>query len=185
MRYIIGLLIGIGLIVLTFILIFKAFSGPGAPKTQTIDLNSYATTDAVVRVTFNGPVTYNSSHQSIRITVGADQVLYEQIQGYQGTLVKSQTYPNNRDAYAVFLRALNFQGFTKGDPSKPKDERGYCPLGRTYVYEGLTGGDNIFRWWNDSCTANEGNFLGQGGTIRQLFTRQVPDYNTISRGVSL
>lgn len=184
MRYIIGLLLGIGLIVLTFILIFRAFSGDNTPKQQQIDLNSYANTNAVVRLTMNGSVSADSTHQSIRITVGSDQVLYEQIQGYQGTLVQSKTYANNPNAFAVFLRALNLQGFTKGNPDGPKDERGFCPLGRTYVYEGLTGGDNIFRWWNDSCTKDDGNFQGQGSTIRQLFTKQVPDYNTLTRGIT-
>lgn len=185
MRYIMGLLLGIGLIVLTFILIFKAFSGSDTPKTQQIDLNSYATTNAVMRLTMEGPIVADSKFSRVRITVGSDQVLYEQLQGYEGNVVNSKTYPSNPEAYANFLHALTLQNFTKGDATKPKDSRGYCPQGRRYTYEALSGGDNIFRWWNDSCTVNDGSFLGSGQVVRQLFVSQVPDYYTLTRNVSL
>jgi len=187
MRYIIGLLLGIGLIVLTFILIFKAFSGSDAPKQAPVNLEKYSTTNAVMRVTVDGPVNANSLHQRVRITVSSDQVLFEQIEGYQGTLKQSKSYPSNPDAYAAFLKSLNGLGFNLGDtdPKKSKDERGYCPLGRRYVYEALNGGDNIFRWWSDSCNVKDGNFLGQGSTIRQLFNNQVPDYNKLMSGVRI
>jgi hypothetical protein len=186
MRYIVGLLLGIGLIVLTIILIFKAFSGGSdAPKTPQIDLNSYANTQAVMRYTIDGQVNSNQKHERVRITVSSDRVLFEEIQGYQGQLKQSKTYPNNPDAYATFLHALTLVNYAKGNPEITKDERGYCPTGRRYIYEGLSGGDSIFRWWSDSCTTKDGNFLGVPSTVQVLFTNQVPDYNTLTSRIVL
>lgn len=182
MRYILGFLIGIGLIVLTFILIFKAFSGgDSAPK--KIDLNSYADTGAVMRLTIDGPVKSNEEHKRLRITVSRDQVLYEEIQGYQGTLKVSQTYPSNPEAYAAFLHSLTIAGFTKGlvGDDAPKDERGYCPLGNRYIYEASSAGENFIRWWSTSCSSSQGTFRGQSGVIRSLFKQQVPDYGKINK----
>ncbi len=186
MRYIVGLLLGIGLIVLTFILIFKAFSGGSStPTAPQIDLNSYATTDAVMRYTIDGPVVADPLHQRIRITVGSDKITFEQIQGYQGKLVQSKTYPNNADSYATFLHALTLANFTKGNPKGVKDERGYCPTGRRNIYEGLSGGDNIFRWWSDTCAVKDGNYLGSQGLVQTLFTKQVPDYGTLTSRIQI
>jgi hypothetical protein len=186
MRYIIGLLLGIGLIVLTFILIIKAFTGHGSTPNQRIDLNDYATSSAVMRYTVDGPINSDQQHSRVRITVSKDQVVYEQIQGYEGKLVQTKTYPTNVQSYSTFLRALKIAGYTNGDPKKDDDERGYCPQGRRYVYEALDGGDTILRWWSSTCGgAAAGNFGGEPSTVRTLFERQVPDYNKLTQGVRI
>lgn len=184
MRYIVGFLIGIGLIVLTFILIVRIFSGGDEPAPRRIDLDSYASTDTVMRLTVDGPIVADQQHQQIRITVGRDNVLFERYQGYQGDVVDTKNYPNNPDAYGQFLRALEIAGYTRGDTTKPKDERGYCPTGRRYVYEAIGNGENIVRWWSTSCSSDHGNFEGRGGDVRRLFQRQVPEYNQLTRGTS-
>ena len=183
MRYVIGFLIGIGLIVLTFVLIVRIFGGGGEEAgPRPVDLNSYATTDTVMRLTMDGPIVSEQKHEQVRITVGRDQVLFERFKGYQGDVVATKSYPNNPDAYAQFLHALNVAGYTQGDPEAPKDERGFCPTGRRFVYEAIGDGENILRWWNTSCGGDQGNFQGRAGDIRRLFTRQVPDYNELVRG---
>jgi hypothetical protein len=186
MRYIIGLLLGIGLIVLTFILIVKAFSGGGGGQQRhAVNLNDYATSTAVMRYTIDGPIVSDQEHNRIRITVSKDQVVYEQIQGYEGKLVQTKTYPTNVQAYSTFLRALNIAGFTHGDQKADDDERGYCPRGQRYIYEALDGGDTILRWWSTSCGNTQASFKGSAPTIRSLFQRQVPDYQKLSSGVRL
>jgi hypothetical protein len=185
MRYVVGLLLGIGLIVLTFILIFRAFSGGSSPQQQAIDLNDYSTTNAIMRFTIDGEVNSDQTHNRIRITVSKDTVLYEQIQGYEGKLIQSKTYPNNTQSYATFLRSLDLAGYTSGNKSFDDDERGYCPNGRRYIYEGIDGGDTIIRWWSTSCSRKVGSFLGTSSTVRTLFQRQVPDYSKLSSGVRL
>lgn len=182
MRYIVGFLIGIGLIVLTVILVIRIFSGGGddvAPR--SIDLSSYATTDTVVRLTLDGPIIADQQHEQVRITVGRDNVLYERFRGYQGDIIDTRSYPNNQDAYAEFLRALDVAEFEKGNADGPKDERGYCPTGQRFIYEAIGDGETPVRWWNTSCGGNTGNFVGRGSVVRGLFKKQVPDYNDLTR----
>lgn len=185
MRYVVGLLLGIGLIVLTFILIFRAFSGGDTPQERGINLNDYATTDAIVRYTTDGQISADQTHNRIRITVSKDTVLYEQIQGYEGKLIQSKTFPNNVQSYGTFLRALDLAGYTNGNKDFDDDERGYCPDGKRYIYEAVDGGDTILRWWSTSCGRDIGSFTGAASTIRSLFQRQVPDYNKLVNGVRL
>lgn len=182
MRYIVGFLIGIGLIVLTFILVVRLFSGGGGEEgPRPIDLNSYSTTDTVVRLTLDGPIIADQKHEQVRITVGRDNVLYERFRGYQGDIIDTRSYPNNQDAYAEFLRALDVAEFEKGNPEKVKDERGYCPTGQRYVYEAIGEGENLVRWWSTSCGGDSGNFDGRASVVRSLFRRQVPDYSELTR----
>lgn len=188
MRYIIGLLLGIGLIVLTFILIFKAFSGGSDDTTQqqkqAVRLEDYATTGAVVRYTIDGPVYADQDHSRVRVTVSKDQVLFEQIAGYEGKMVQTKTFPTNSESYATFLHALALQSFTSGNSQVTDDERGYCPTGRRYIYEVIDGADQVQRLWSTSCSSKQGSFTGgSAGTIRTLFQRQVPDWSKLTSGI--
>lgn len=186
MRYIIGLLLGIGLIVLTFILIFRAFSGGGnEQETKQLNLMDYANSGAVVRYTIDGQVNAASLHNRIRVTVSKDQVLFEQIQGYEGKLVQTKTYPSDVQAFSTFLRSLQIAGYTNGNKEFDDDERGYCPLGQRYIYEAIDGGDTLQRWWSTSCSTEIGSFKGQASTIRTLFQRQVPEYTNLTRTIRL
>lgn len=180
MRYITGILIAIGLVILTIILIVKAFSGGGnTPAPTQIDLNSYANTSAVMQMTIDGPVTADKTHNQIRVTVGRDETTLQILKGYQGDVITSRKFDNNQDSYTQFLRALNVAGFTKGnvDPLV-RDERGYCPTGERFIFEAISGGEDVLRWWKTSC--GEGNFRGKSDVIRNLFKNQVPNYNLLT-----
>lgn len=181
MRYIAGLLLGIGLIVLTFVLIFRALGGGGgsSERERQINLNDYATTNAVMRWTQDGAINSEERHARVRISVTKDQVTFEQIQGYQGKLVQTKTFPSNPQAYGTFLRALTLAGFTNARPNVTDDERGYCPQGRRFIYEIVNGGDEVKRTWSTSCSRDQGSFNGSADTVRSLFQKQVPDYDRI------
>lgn len=184
MRYITGILIAIGLVVLTIILIIKAFSGGGTPKQTQIDLNSYASTDAVMQMTVDGPISADKTHNEIRITVGRDTTKLDIMKGYEGNVTSSKTFQNNQDSYTQFLHALTVAGFTLGnsDPNV-RDERGYCPAGERFIFEAVSGGQDVMRWWKTSC--GEGNFKGKSDTIRNLFKAQVPNYNQLTLNTQL
>lgn len=184
MRYLIGLLIGIGLIVLLFVVIFHHGSSTTAPST-TKPLIDYANTNTVVQYTDDFPVVANQTHRETVTTVGADQVTFSVLSGYQNETIRTQSYNNNAEAYANFLRSMQLAGFTKtnNDP-KLKDERGYCPEGHRYIYEIKDGNNTIQHLWSTSC-GNIGNFKGLTGTINDLFIKQVPDYNNLTQNVGL
>ena len=185
MKYFLGFLAAVGLIVLVFVLVFRAFTGgekePVKPVTQ---LSSYADTATEVRLTIDGPVSADQDHDRVRITIGRGGNTIEIMQGYQGALVKSQSFSSNTEAYFQFLRSLQLLGYTTGDPSPAlADERGQCPLRDRYIYEVVGTSGTIQRYWSTACGV--GNFKGKGATIRELFRRQIPGYNKLVTGLHI
>jgi hypothetical protein len=183
MRYFTAFLVAIGMIVLVVVILIKALGGH-APK-QQIDFNSYATTDAVVRMTIDGPVNADSEHNEVQISVSNSEAEIQIMKGYQGSVKTDKTYDSNQDAYQSFLHALTLAGFTKGN-SDPKlsDERGYCPQGSRYVFELVQGADTIERYWSTAC-GSQGTYGGNRTLTRQLFQAQIPDFDELTGDVQL
>lgn len=183
-RFLIGLLIGIGLLVVVFIAIFHHSSGDTAPAPNaSARMVDFATTDTKIRFTNDFPVNADQIHHEYVTVVGKDQATFTIEQGYQGQILRSQTYNNNSAAYAEFLRALQLVGYTNGDPkSKLTDERGACPTGHRYIFEIVNGSQVTQRYWSTSC-GNIGNFKGKTGAILDLFRRQVPDYDKLTSDI--
>lgn len=180
MRYFIGFLITIGLIVLLIILLVHGGGNKSKLPNSSKTLDSYAGTDATVRLTIDESIVAQQEHHAEQITVGRDQVTYEQITGYDGKVTKSQTYANTESSYSTFLHALDHAGFTKGNTaSNLKDERGYCPLGQRYIFELIDNGDDVERFWSTNCSGPK-SFLGNTSLNLQLFQKQVPDYNKLT-----
>lgn len=182
MRYFIGFLVTIGLIIVLIILIF----GGGGKKAPTgKKLEDYASTDAQVSMTIDGPVNAASLHQQVRIIVDSNNVTYERIVGYDGNVVDTQLYANTQNSYDVFLHALRHAGFTQGinDPAL-KDERGYCALGTRYIFELTQGGNTLERYWATTC-GNPKTYSGNISTTLTLFENQVPDYQQRTAGIAL
>jgi hypothetical protein len=183
MRYFIGFLITIGLIIILILLLF----GGGSPKKPTTpkSLASYASTEAEVRLTIDGQINADQDHEQVRITVNKNDTTFEEIQGYQDTVVNSQSYANNEDAYSNFLYALGHAGFTRGDNSKAlANEKGYCPLGERYIFELVDNGKDIQRYWGTSC-GKPRTYLGSLNLTLTLFQLQIPDYQTLTENLSL
>lgn len=186
MKYFLGFLVSIGLVVLVFILIFRGMTGNPEEKKQA-PLSDYASTATVVRFTVGGPIVSEQQYQSYQITVGRDQTRIETRQGYQGNIIEAKTYDNNQQSYTNFLRAIDFAGFAKGDKKSPnKDERGTCADGNRYIIETLNGTSEIQRFWSTTCRG-QGNFKGNSETIRKLFAVQIPtsDFNRMTGKLNL
>jgi hypothetical protein len=184
MRYFIGFLVTILLIILVIFLLVR---GGGKPKVTTTakTLDSYATTNAEVRLTIDGPVNADQIHNQVRISVDRDNSTFEHIKGYQGNTVKMQRYPNNQAAYATFLLALAHVGFTKGNPDPAlRDERGYCPTENRYIFELRQDERDIERYWATGC-GNPKTYLGNVGLTLDLFRAQIPDYATLTQDAEL
>jgi hypothetical protein len=184
MRYVIGFLVSIGLLILVFVLIFRGGGSNQAPNVPR-SLVDYANTTTIVRYTDDYPVSADQTHRQVVTTVGRDHTSFVVQSGYEGTPLKSQSYENNPTAYSNFLRALQLAGYTTSTKdNKPLDERGYCPTGHRYTFEVLDGSRVIQHLWSTSC-GNIGNFKGEADTIRSLYRRQVPDYNKLTAGLSV
>jgi hypothetical protein len=184
MRYFLAFLVMLVLILSLFFLLFHGSSKPKIPLT-TRTLSSYAPTDAEAIMTIDGPINADQNHQAIRITVSRDDVMFEQIQGYQNSVVNLQNFANNQNAYVNFLLALAHAGFTKGnaDPSV-SDERGFCALGDRYVFELRQDNKDLERYWATSC-GNPKTYKGVLNLTLLLFQAQVPQYTDLTRNARL
>lgn len=182
MRYFLGFLAVVTLVIVVFVLVLRGFTGD-KPK-EEINLLDYANSQTVVRLVVDGPVVADQNHQGYSITVGRDANVIEVTKGYNEEVVRAQTYSNNSEAYANFLRALQLQNFTKGvdDPSRA-EMRGFCPNGSRFVFEIETTGRNVQRFWTSTCGG--GTFRGNSAAVRNLFSRQIPDFNKLTADVRL
>ncbi len=183
MKYFFAFMAAVALIIVVFILVLRGFGGGGKPAVQT-ELIDFAKTETVIRMTVEGPVNVDQDHRSAVVTIGRSSNNIQLIKGYEGAVLQAQDYPSNENGYATFLRALDLQGYTKGnnDPEK-QDSRGVCPTGKVYTFEIITGSDNVQELWTTSCGG--GTFKGNLGVIRTLFRAQIPDYAKIIAGSRL
>lgn len=185
-RPILAGLVGIGLIVLVIVLIVKAFTGTASAPTSQTNITSYANTPgASVSVLIDAPTGIDQDHRQVKISVSATQNEIDIIQGYQGTVINSMTYPNNTASFSVFLQTLNLLNFSKGRVG-PSNYQGYCPTGDRYVYDFNNGTNNVFSYWSTSC-GGQGTFQGNASQVLQQFSLQIPttDFNQLTGSIPL
>ena len=185
------LAIFIGFIIFIVILVMVFGRGGGdkpAPTTNPIKpLAEYAGTNATVSFTTDGIVNADELHRAIRITVSNNQVTLDVLKGYNPQVIQSNTFQNNQEAYAVFLRAIYNAGFTvKTKNNKiPADPSGQCPLGNRYILNLNQDGVDLSNTWASTCGSKAGTSTGSISTIRTLFQYQVPGYNRLVNNVNL
>jgi hypothetical protein len=188
-RAVFGFLAFIILIILIVILIFsgggKKPANNSGPSLKP--LPNYSTTDATTSMTIDGQINGDDIHRAIRITVSQNQREMDIIQGYNGTVISSQTFGNNQAAYAVFLRAINNYGFLQKlkNTKAPADERGQCPLGNRYIFELAKDGSTLSRLWASDCSVTNATLGGNSQTLQTLFEGQITQYNTLTENVNL
>jgi hypothetical protein len=183
LRYLIGFVVTIGLIILLIVLIFSGGGDAPSKKVPTTGkaLDSYATTDAEVRVTIDGPINAAQNHRQIQITVDRHNAVMDVKKGYDGASLNKQSYDNTAASYSAFLHGLTMLNFTKGvaGGSTKQSEAGHCPTGRRYVFELIENGKSIQRYWATSCNGPH-TYLGDVQTTIFLFQQQIPDYQALS-----
>ena len=188
MRVVLAVLIGLGLVAIALILVFRAFSSLGSNDRPAdvgeTALVQQADKNSEVRLTVQGPITSDQEHRSIVVAVTKDEARLQVLSGYQGTVASAATFANNEASYAEFLRALDLLGFTKGNDSEAlRDERGYCPHGNRYVFQ-ASGSDLNTRYWATSCGGEATSAAGIKDVLR-LFEAQIPDYDERTQDADL
>ena len=183
MRYIWGLFVTIGLLILLIIILVRGGGNKTVVPSTAKSLISYADTNAEVRMTIDGQINADSIHRQIRITVNRDNVNYEVLQGYNGRVITSQHFSNTGSSYNSFLHALSHAGYTRGKTDKAfADEKGYCPLGKRYIFELSQDNDQIERFWTSTCGKPK-TYLGNSNLTVDLFEAQVPGFAELSQKV--
>jgi hypothetical protein len=180
MRFFIGFLVTVGLIVLIIILLIRGGGGSATNVPKVLNLGDYATSTTAAQLIIDSPIVAEPNHKEIKIVVTQNDVTFTEYQGYEATVIRTQSFPNNQVAYAVFLHALQNNGFNLGvnDPAL-HDERGYCADGSRYIYSFADNNADKFRTWSTSC-GGQGTFKGVPSEVRALFRLQVPGYDTLT-----
>lgn len=186
MKYFFAFLATLGLTIIVVILLISGGGGGGKKSSTTStkkSLPDYANTDAVVSFQTDGTINADSLHNQIRISVSREQVVYEQISGYQGNVVATSSFVNNQEAFSNFLYAIGYAGFTQGrkDGTSPI---GHCPLGKRYTFKLVDGSQVVENYWSTSCN-EKGNFKGNLQLNIKLFQLQVPGYSSLVNNVDL
>ena len=181
MKYFLGFLATIVLVVVVFILVIRGFTADRTPK-DILVLADQSTSSLSVQYTVDGPVNSQQEHVGYRIIIDKNEAKIETYKGYQNEITSTKTYVNNTDAYGTFLRALDIAGFSKGvEPKdgKDSDERGVCADGNRSTYEIKNSNQGDKRYWTTTCGG--GTFKGDDNEVAALFERQIPEF---SRAVS-
>lgn len=178
MKYIFGIL---GTIVALFVLVVFVFNTDDASTPQSnvekvAQLTDYAEKNSNVSHTTIGKLVGTEERREIRIVVSPTERRLEIISGYDGDIISTQSYPNDKAAYQNFLSALGGQGFITSKKTSISDQRSVCPTGTRYVYDVSENGNHVINLWSVSCN-RDGTFNGRAGTIRTLFQAQIPEYN--------
>jgi hypothetical protein len=188
MRYFIGFLVTIGLIVLIIVLLL---GGGGSKGSQTaapkpLSLVDYANGDTAAQIIIDGPVVADQNHKMLKINVSQERSELTIYNGYEQNVVSTQTFPNNPTSYAIFLQSLQHANFTLHDTKGPYDERGYCPQGERYILTFINNGVDMRRSWISTCGNNvPSTFKGNLSTVLFLMKGQIPNYTQLTQNVQL
>ncbi len=185
------ILIGIAilLVIIGFIWLIASLGNNPREESAPSDVSrlvDYTDTSAEVRLTMDGKINAREDHRVIQIFVGKDYRSIQIFDGYQGSVLRQESYLNDRDAYNSFLAALQNEGYTLSRAApRGIDPLGVCPLGQRYRYDIIDGTETKQSLWNTSCSKSGGTFAGRGSNVRRLFQAQIPNYRELTKEVRL
>lgn len=178
--------LGVILLIIFGIVIFNR-SDTQTAKTltqKTVLPTDYTTNQSAnMQMTIEGPINANENHQAVQIIVGPKSRTINVFTGYEGQIAKTQTFPNNQQAYSQFLEALNRAHFTtERKIATNVNPEAICPLGSRNHYLIVDNNKDVTNLWMASCTA--GTFGGNVQLTNNLFQSQIPNYSNFVAGVN-
>ncbi len=182
-NYLIALVVTAVVIFSSVFFLIRSFTGDSNESQQTAEKQNKDTpkpkkiSDDAKSVTLivQGELVGEEERRSIRTTISSSERRAEILQGYEDSVIKTQSTPNKQPAYDAFLLAIEQAGFTAKDTKNTQDVRSACPNGKKFVYR-VTYKDNTSEeLWSSTCS-KQGNFLGDSDLIHSLFEAQIPEY---------
>ncbi len=184
-KYVIGAISTILLLVLVFVFVVNRGDDQSSTNTpKVLKLVDYAEKDSHVTFQTDGRLVGEEERRSVRITVSANERRLEVLSGYNNDVINSQSFPNTQAAYAAFLSGLSGQGFMQSKKTSVTNPLSVCVNGKHYYYTVTDGNDKKSDLWSVSCDKT-GTFGGRANATRELFQRQIPEYNQLTQGVKL
>jgi len=185
MKYFIGFMVTVIIIIVLLVMSLGSVGKKSKPKTTNNDLISYATKDSSVRMVVDGPVTANQDHFKVVVTVSSKKTVYEQINGYDGKVIKSETFDNNLNSYTNFLSALQRASYMRGDKDpNHANYQGFCSLSNRYIFSLSQDNKLVQQFWTTDC-GNPKTYFGNFYLTYNLFQAQVPNYSDLTSDLSL
>lgn len=187
MKYFIGFMVTVIIII---ILLVASLGNVGRRpsnnnKPANNNLVSYANGDSFVRMTVDGPVSANQDHYQVVVTVSNEKTIYEQIKGYNGEVIKSESFNNNQNSFSTFLSALQKAGYMNGDKEQSHASyQGFCSLGNRYIFSLYQNNKKVQQYWTSDCGSPK-TYLGNFPLTYDLFQAQVPNYVDLTNDISL
>lgn len=160
------------------------FNGDSS-ETSTTEPTYNVTTAATAKFTNDGPVVASDLHRSYTIEVSQNVVMMKVYKNYGQTVITEKSYSNNPESFITFLNSLEnldvtsrLRGTTAEDDNADK---GVCPQGQRFILEI----DSNLRRWATTCSTREGNAGFDMLAVKNLFDRQVPDFDELIMGTGL
>jgi hypothetical protein len=186
MKYIL-ITLGVVLLIIFGIVIFNSGGSKTvvSPGKKVIKLTDYTTNNnASVQYTVEGPINALENHRTLQINVSPTSRTINIFTGYQGESLVSQTYTNGTNSYQAFLAALNRASFTREHRlSQSVNPDSICPVGNRTHYVVIDNNKDVMNLWSASCAT--GTFGGNISLTGTLFKSQIPNYATVTNGVSV
>lgn len=139
------------------------------------------------RILVERGVTADEKHYSIEMIVSADSRKIRVLRGYEQIEERTETLPNNLEAYRAFLQALQRYNFTEAREDKSGfSYREACPTQRSYVFSLMDGSSQEFERWHEFCEGKRfGTYGGRVNLTFSLFRNQFPNYSAYTKGLTL
>lgn len=166
-------------------MMFGSNDGSSTDSAPTISSSVLDTTaNRSVRWTVRGPIVAEENFRSYQITVGPNSRTYTVYSGYLGSVVSTQTYPNNTRAYEEFVHALTNADITSTRTAASDDIRGVCATGGiAYKFEALNNNEADQSLWSSTCAQSRGTMAADALKIQALFVNQIPDFKPLFTSV--
>jgi hypothetical protein len=181
MKFIMGALGVIFLVILVVVLITRGGKGPDQ---RPLVLSEQAREGVSAVFTEQGQLVGQDQRRAIRITVNQNERRLEILTGYEEAVLSAQTYANTQSAFEAFLVALDQAGFDNKRVSAIEDERGACPLGHSFIYQLNEFSQPLINTWSTTC-GKTGTFNGNRNAVRTLFRKQIPGYSKLTSKIDM
>ena len=139
----------------------------------------------VARYIVDGPVVASADHRKYVIEVSPSVVMMRVYSDYGQKVIAEKSYTNNPEAFDAFMKSLEGANATARYANTNEDDdiadTGVCPDGRRFIVE--LGND--IRRWTTSCDRKQGTAAGKMTTMRKLFAKQIPDFETLVEDTTL
>ncbi len=159
--------------------------GDSAQTTDETTENTSLEGIRVARYIVDGPVVASAEHRKYVIEVSPSVVMMRVFSDYGQKVVAEKSYTNNADAFDAFMKSLESANATARYANTDIDDdiadTGVCPDGRRFIVE--LGND--IRRWTTSCDRKQGTAAGKMTTMRKLFAKQIPDFETLVKNTEL